>query len=653
MPGNNAGEVRCRGISPSFCLFLFVCMMLTFTAQAQWVETNGPSATNVDGVTKMDGGLYVTTYWSLFRSDDNGVSWRYVSRLPKMNNLRLDHVGNTLFMSGDRGLCRSIDQGATWIIDTTRALWRYRWLQESGDTIYVACNGLFRSVDHGATFVEIPDTSTKQRRGFHSGTLHNGQFFGATAEGVYANDVRTNTWRQARAGYTDCVASTSSILIASTYDTIYRSTVDGYYWMKQATPLYPWIMDAEGDDLFAITVYNGTFLSQDEGVSWRPLLRSFAVRSSFDLAYTDDSLYVTTDDGLYQSDRTSYEMQRNTTLPASTVDYMVEVDGQILAFGYSPRSFRYSREGGWADIEDLDTALLPAPPIVRSGAYLVARARNYGILHSTDQGASWKRTCLCFRGEGPDQLTTMYAEGDTVFLSNSEGLHRSLDNGLNWELGSTAVRSSTCIRRNGSDLWTATKNTGLWRSTDDGSTWTQTWSDTTLPLSDIAFAHDSVYGASVKGLLVFDANGSYAGRRPDSGFVSQLIVDNGRLIMACGSGVYIDDALVSSELPGIPARSLCILGDDLYVGFAGTGVWKHARGTISTVAEDRIPRHGDGTFDQRISRADRVVVADVLGNIMLQADGQSVSAAMATLPRGVYVVWVELEGQIQTLKVMH
>jgi hypothetical protein len=388
-------------------------------------------------------------------------------------------------------------------------------------------------------------------------------------------------------------------------------------------------------------------------VSWRPLLRSFDVRISFDLAYTDDSLYVTTDDGLYQSDRTSYEMQRNTTLPAFTVDYMVEVDGQILAFGYSPRSFRYSREGGWADIEDLDTALLPAPPIVRSGAYLVARARNYGILHSTDQGASWKRTCLCFRGEGPDQLTTMYAEGDTVVLSNSEGLHRSLDNGLNWELSSTAVRSSTCIRRNGSDLWTATKNTGLWRSTDDGSTWTQTWSDTTLPLSDIAFAHDSVYGASVKGLLVFDANGSYAGRRPDSGFVSQLIVDNDRLIMACGSGVYIDDALVSSELPGIPARSLCILGDDLYVGFAGTGVWKHDRGTISTVAEDRIPRLGDGTFDQRVSRADRVVVADVLGNIMLQADGQSVSAAMATLPRGVYVVWVELEGQIQTLKVMH
>jgi hypothetical protein len=50
--------------------------------------------------------------------------------------------------------------------------------------------------------------------------------------------------------------------------------------------------------------------------------------------------------------------------------------------------------------------------------------------------------------------------------------------------------------------------------------------------------------------------------------------------------------------------------------------------------------------------ADRVIMTDLLGSVVVDAQGQSAAADVAGLAHGVYVVRVEKEGSIRTLKLL-
>ncbi len=119
---------------------------------------------------------------------------------------------------------------------------------------------------------------------------------------------------------------------------------------------------------------------------------------------------------------------------------------------------------------------------------------NYGLFKSTNDGESWSQlrtySTRCVKFEGSNII---YAGGEA-------GLYKSTDGGSNWTL--KLSRSINCIylseplvyAGDGSDIFK-----GLWRSSDNGDTWLQIYSDDIV--TEIFLDGSAIYlGTLVKGV---------------------------------------------------------------------------------------------------------------------------------------------------------
>lgn len=635
----------------SICLLL---MVATLSTSAQWTPTNGPIAGMVTGVTVANGAIYAcSNNAAIFRSTDEGVTWSFLSGPTEQLFMHeLDQALGVLFIPASRSIYRSTDEGRTWTTIANRKLGQYRSLMTIADTIYLAGEGLHRSSDRGETWEEIVDTSFAKRIFFNAATMHGTTFFGATSDGLVAHDLNTKQWRSVFDGYTDCVSSNGTTLLASRIDTLFRSTVDGWSWKKQGPRLYPQRIVAHRKDFYLNDHEQGLFVSNDEGLTWSPLLRNWFVGYINDYEISDRAVYAATNIGLYRGDGSTAEMQRLHTLPASYVARIIELDSGLLTSHYSDGVNRYTPGVGWEQVVNADTTRMPGAPIVRTGEYLVALAKNYGILHSADNGRTWVRKCSCFPYDEPEPIFTVFAAGDTVYLSTARGVYRSTDNAHTFTLINTERTSTSCITGNGTTLWSASYANGLWSSEDKGATWTHTWTASSFSCFKLLVARDSLYAATGAGVLVFDLSGTLVRRMYDSTRVYDLLMVNGRLVAATKRGVYIDDERVSEELPSLAATAVAVFNGDLYVAFEGAGVWKHNLWTVSSVASDQPMFTDSRTLEQLITSVDRVFVLDLRGNEVVDAAGSNVMENISSLPRGVYVIKFEKEGVSRTLKLL-
>ncbi|MGB2870217.1 MAG: sialidase family protein [Bacteroidota bacterium] len=112
------------------------------------------------------------------------------------------------------------------------------------------------------------------------------------------------------------------------------------------------------------------------------------------------------------------------------------------------------------------------------GTTLLAGTYNAGVLRSTDNGATWRKTNL-----DTIEVNAFATAGGQLFAGTGNnadgkpnGVFRSTDNGVSWvQTGLDSVRIGS-LTANGDTLFAGTDYPaqGIFRSTNQGTTWTRT-----------------------------------------------------------------------------------------------------------------------------------------------------------------------------------
>ena len=612
---------------------------------ASWIglKRGLPGSREVVDVAVAGGGVCVgTSDEGLFRSFDDGATWTAVnSGLGDLEVLQLISRGDDLLvligslLGADLYISR--DQGASW--DFVPSPTPFTAIVAEGPVILANSAfaiGIYRTSDDGANWELLPPNglSTNILDEFVvSGSRIYGALTSYSPGSVYVTSDYGDSWTALSigipSGFVEGLGVHGSVLyvISGPTDLLYRSVDDGATWeavdgfgLEGGQGRLINCIGSQGAVTYAGTE-KGLFGSLDLGDNWQSGNRKFIATRTQALAGDGQMLYATV----------AY-------VPHTPINSVL---AKTLTLDQVYRSS--DRGATWLAGHDG----LPDGCNVRSlavhGSYLFAGTTREGVYRSADQGATWApaRNGLPEPYGAYGEIDHLVVSGSSLFAATRPrsvgngrtqggGIYRSDNNGTNWIevtngiplLGEhnppysyTYYPYPTGMGAVGSTLFFGTKYNGIFRSVDNGDTWTEV--NTGLPMhydnfprftsfvglgADIFASSHGFHAGITDGRGVYrSADGGLswsrvAGELADNRPVNALCVSGTDLLASVGCPAQphelagcerspFDGAYRSSDggatwerfgvrLDGISITSMSAHGADIFAGSQGYGVWR-------------------------------------------------------------------------------
>ena len=317
---------------------------------------------------------------------------------------------------------------------------------------------------------------------------------------------------------------------------VYRSTDNGTTWSASTSGLPSlgiWAIYASGGNLLAATTsvdsYSpswGAYRSTDHGVTWAQATMPNIAGNILSFTELGGTIFAATDYGLIYTTDAGATWQNDTTLGQGTTN---------LA------------------------------SITKVGTTLLAAVWNGGLQQSTDTGKTWTTRS----GYGSERSFSV--SGTDLYAASQSQIQFSSDSGAHWTSKVDLKSNVWALTLKGSNLFAGTSN-GAFRSTDNGTTWTEL--DTNL-------FRTRIYDIFVSGTNLFIGSASGAYRSSDDGAtwdvinyglaqeqMSSLVVDDTDLFMGTGAfGANANGGIFHSMDKGANWTEI-----DHNVSFVGTGM---------------------------------------------------------------------------------
>jgi Secretion system C-terminal sorting domain len=342
----------------------------------------------------------------------------------------------------------------------------------------------------------------------------------------------------------------------------------------------PWInafavvpQGSGGANIFAGTTVNGVYLSTDNGKSWGQVNSGLESSDVTSFAFSGANLYAGTwGAGIFLStDNGTTWASVNTGLTNTDVE-AVAVSGANIFAGTTTALFLSTNNGtSWNAVNANYTNALAV-----SGSNVFA-LNTTGVVLSTDNGASWKSVN---NGLPANAYVTALAasETDVFACTYGGGVYRSSDNGTTWtslETDSTDRCYSLVV--NGTNLFLGTEDLGVFLSTDNGTTWSGT-NLTNTAIQAIAVSGTNFFAGTANAIFVSTDNGNTwtatndgSTGLPDDA-VQSIVFSDTNLFAASNDGVYLSMNNGTSWTPansGLPGLVQCFADSGVNI-FAGT-----------------------------------------------------------------------------------
>ncbi|HCC31521.1 MAG TPA: hypothetical protein DEQ03_15955 [Marinilabiliales bacterium] len=442
-----------------------ICLMASFgNLSAQWTHAA------IDGGyirTMINSGdtLYAVTQLygnGLFFSTDVGTTWNEIlsESLPTSKRV-IAKFGSSLFLGCGsvreaEGIYRSDDNGVTWVKKNSNPMWVTCFAQH-GSTIFAGTGeGLLRSTDNGETWKYIYNGLAESKPHIYSLLVTESGIFTCIGNnyGIYRSTDNGNTWVQTSTGmqidyyegryYYPTVTALSyigdAIYAGCDESGIFKSTNGGDNWSLTSEGTYDYysIQSIVGKDslLYAATIYNGVIRSTDAGNNWTEVNGNgidIWLESNALVMHNNDVL-VGTKGGIYKSADHGINWTKS--------------DSGIRGF--------------WSSY----------PPVITLDSDLYAGTMTGGIYKSSDNGTSWAPANEGFPVNDVNMLRYLSANATTLFAKSISSYYSTIstDGGNSWH---ETVQDSIFpwIDHKGK-LYTYGPNSGVYRSDDDGITWT-------------------------------------------------------------------------------------------------------------------------------------------------------------------------------------
>lgn len=634
--GPSAGDVRVLGAhgNEAWAATLYE-LFISSDSGATWTPGGDgiPSSVFLEQIVATDTAVYARSRSELFRSTDGGATFTAVPLgMSNIVQIELMPRGSELIVSAVRSqspdaLLRVSADGSTVDAlplpgDPVNATFA-----SSDALVVVINNALFRSTDDGTnwqpTGEDLPadlfvrfvanDNVMILRASFAN------RFFRSTDSGLTWNEITPGFPLALFASPLDVVEHNST-LFASFHDnnelSIYRSTDDGLTWQPAA-----------GADLPALVVQNSAIVPM--AAAGDTVLLGFGLFGH----------------GVYRStDAADTWAEANNGFVATAIHAAGRVGNVLLAAaGFGSRNYRSDDFGNvWTDLDGLG-------PVVSYYAFdadtVLAGTFGSGAFRSIDAGQTWSPIntglpdYVPLDGGQYEPINDMVMHNGYVFAgtggarefiggddhcgctgtTSGDGVYRTGNGGASWQrvsnglpintfaYGEAILRPIDALLSVNGALLAATPAHGVYRSTNDGVNWSST---TGAPGgTDMVLFNGDVYLADGAGGLYRSTDGgqswSIVSTDLPAGFAFRnLHVHDGTLYAASGftqyspsPGIYESSNAAnwqpaSAALAGLPVTSMTSLGDDLFVGTIGRGVWVMP-GAVAT-PEDL---NGDGSVD--------------------------------------------------------
>jgi photosystem II stability/assembly factor-like uncharacterized protein len=235
-------------------------------------------------------------------------------------------------------------------------------------------------------------------------------------------------------------------IIAGTHgDGIYKTTDNGNVWTKLGSNTLLsnsriFGLASLNNILLVGTAYNGLFRSTDNGSTWAHITSGFPAGDFFvfSVAVIGSNMIAGTNEGIFYS--TNNGLSWNASNITQWTVFAVAANSTIAFAGIS------------------------------SGI-----GSTTGVYRSTNLGVSWQITSL---SNGAFDIVCITTNGSTVFAGDlTNGLFRSIDNGVNWTFSASGIPANTGVFTIGvsnNTVFAGTQESagGIFRSTNNGSNWT-------------------------------------------------------------------------------------------------------------------------------------------------------------------------------------
>ena len=178
------------------------------------------------------------------------------------------------------------------------------------------------------------------------------------------------------------------------------------------------------------------------------------------------------------------------TVSNSGIIYAGTTSGDVYKSTDNGANWTSSNIGSAYNIADIGIA---------SNGYLFLSTTQNGVYRSTNDGLSWQQLAMTAGIEVRDLET----KSGTIFASTKDyGLVKSLDNGDTWAGASSSVPESNVgaftITNNGTMLLGVKGANGLYRSSDDGNSWTLTNFPMNYRVYSLTVASNSIFAGTAE-----------------------------------------------------------------------------------------------------------------------------------------------------------
>ena len=143
---------------------VILLMFAAISANAQWVQSNGPGGNNIYSLYKNGSYMYAGTFSDgIMVSTNDGITWKFAnSGLSNLEIMAFTVTGSNIFVGTKGGVFVSTNNGDNWVLRNSGITNLNIWsLASSGNIVYAGTygNGIFMSTNYGVNWVSINNGS--------------------------------------------------------------------------------------------------------------------------------------------------------------------------------------------------------------------------------------------------------------------------------------------------------------------------------------------------------------------------------------------------------------------------------------------------------------------------------------------------------------
>lgn len=511
---------------------VLTALCIVHTSHAQWQQLNGPFGGDASGMVIVDNNVFTRNREHLFRSTDQGATWKEIGRGQLGVPLgAMAGLGNRVYVSCGDSLCVSTDGGDTWrrlnmkfdrmsslsVIGSTliaacyydlltstdlgeswtsirdQAPFKYPFMTtQSGDHLFLLRNRSYHvSIDTGRTWTPIADSAQREYTTF---LVEGDRFLAGSNHGVHVSTDRGQSWTRIgnalRSETIVQLARIGSYVFAVSKNGVFRSSTNGESWEDVLVPFgngqATAIIDA-GNRLLVSHSSDGIYASTDAGTSWTRSNNGLIAATVNGIVVYRNRLFAACGPrGFYVSDDLGATWEEVESFRGVDVTCLADAGKSIVA-GTSKGWYRSADTGRtWQRDEDSYTSDREIYAIAYDNGQLamISFYAQCAVFTTTDDGATWKFSSGTRLPSAPTSHATyntihsVFINSGVIYAITDGGLSISEDRGQNWRTDDANMPEGevpyifTAVAAHGSNVVVSGWDDRQYRSTDVGRTWT-------------------------------------------------------------------------------------------------------------------------------------------------------------------------------------